>query len=98
MVLLHAWSWWIRCCPSFQHQEGTGGCEDLCPILSAACGTCSFHNIKKQAPHRGGFWGFLETKFPGKQMPPGALELLERMLRLDPKKRISAMEAFKARP
>ncbi len=62
---------------------------------------CSYHNVKKQPPHRGGFRGFLETKFPGKQtrdLPAGALDLLERMLRLDPKKRISAMEAFKARP
>ncbi|CAL5220168.1 g2134 [Coccomyxa viridis] len=57
-----------------------------------------YHNVKKQPPHRGGFRGFLETKFPGKQtrdLPAGALDLLERMLRLDPKKRISAMEAFK---
>ena len=64
--------------------------------MHGACDACSFHTIKKQAPHRGGFRGFLETKFPGKQMPPGALDLLERMVRLDPKKRISAMEAFKA--
>lgn len=97
MVELHAWAWWISCM-SYHHLEGTGRRKHPCSILSAACTVRSFHNIKKQAPHRGGFRGFLETKFPGKQMPPGTLDLLERMLRLDPKKRISAMEAFKARP
>ena len=67
-------------------------------LLSGACAPCSYHNIRKQPPHRGGLRGFLETKYPGKRdLPAGALDLLERMLRLDPKKRISAMEAFKAR-
>ena len=66
-------------------------------VLNIACNKCSYSTMKRQPPHRGGFRGFLETKFPNRPMPPGAIDLLERMLRLDPKKRISAMEAFKAR-
>ena len=64
----------------------------------------SYHNIKKQpAAPSGGFRALpgapsLARSKQTRDLPAGALDLLERMLRLDPKKRISAMEAFKAGP
>ena len=60
---------------------------------------CSYHNLRRHPAPKGGFRACLEQKYsPEKvrKLPEGALGLLESMLRLDPKKRISAMEAFKA--
>ncbi len=60
---------------------------------------CSYHNVRRHPAPKGGFRACLEQKFGAekvRKLPEGALGLLESMLRLDPKKRISAMEAFKA--
>ena len=62
-------------------------------------GICSYHNLRRHPAPKGGFRACLEQKFGAekvRKLPEEALGVLESMLRLDPKKRISAMEAFKA--
>lgn len=71
-------------------------------FLHASCGlrwnaVCSFNNLKPcDSPPRG-FRGWLETRFSPREvaaLPKGALEVLESMLQLDPKKRTTATAAL----
>ena len=71
-------------------------------FLLASCGlrwnaVCSFNNLKPCDPPPRGFRGWLETRFSPREvaaLPKGALEVLESMLQLDPKKRTTATAAL----
>ena len=77
--------------------------ESTCPFhgCEGRGGLCSYHNLRRHPAPQGGFRACLEQKFGAekvRKLPDGALGLLESMLRLDPKKRISAYGAFKVGP